>query len=181
MTQQQPNQNTDTTAAPEIVARAGRYYRNTRYLIFVLFLGFGLWCIRDGFSVWPEANAKAIKAGLKVPYTDLDIQINRGLGLALPVFSVLVLLRTLYNSRGAYRLSGDTLFIPGHPPIPLSAIRKIDKRLWDRKGIAYVEYEVPGSSGVSRFTLDDFVYARTPTDQIFERIESHAQSVAQQS
>jgi hypothetical protein len=72
------------------------------------------------------------------------------------------------------------LHVPGHPPIPLNNIRKVDKRLWERKGIAYVEYEVPGSAERRQFKLDDFVYERQPTDAIFERIEKHVSAMLEQ-
>jgi hypothetical protein len=56
--------------------------------------------------------------------------------------------------------------------VPLSAIRRIDKRLWDRKGIAFIDYDLDGSGGAGgRLKLDDFVYERKPTDEIYERIE----------
>lgn len=179
MSQEQMNKGVDSSGSVEIVARAGRYYRNTRYFIVVLFVGFGIWCIRDGYVVWPEANARAQKAGQKIPHTDLDIRINQMLGIGLPIFSLLVLARTLYNSRGEYRLSGETLSIPGHPPIPLSAIRDVDNRLWERKGIAYVDYEIGGTSG--RFRLDDFVYERKATDEIYDRIVARVGAAGRQS
>ena len=61
-----------------------------------------------------------------------------------------------------------TSFAPGHPPIPFTAIRELDKRRWDRKGIAIVKYEVEGRGGV--VTIDDFLYDQTPTDAIYDRI-----------
>jgi hypothetical protein len=79
----------------------------------------------------------------------------------------------LYTSRGEYRLSGDTLTVPGHPPVPLQFIRSLDKSFWDRKGIAYIDYELPAPSVSGRIKLDDFVYERPPTDAIVERIEHY--------
>ena len=68
-------------------------------------------------------------------------------------------------------MAGDTLEVPGHPPVTLENIRKIDKRKWDRKGIAYLHYEIgtPPHPGVLK--LDDFAYERGPTDDILERVE----------
>jgi hypothetical protein len=76
--------------------------------------------------------------------------------------------RGLYGTRGAYRLSGNTLHAPGHPPVPLDAVRAIDQSKWDRKGIVYIDYELNGKTG--RLKLDDFMYQREPTDQIHDRI-----------
>jgi len=186
---------TEPPARPAVVARAGRYYRNARYIMALMFLGFGLWCVRDGFFTWPKANAAAYykaknipmpatlpsameivhlaeKENIRLPHAGWDVPFNRVLGILLPVAAVLVVVWTLYNSRGEYRLEGDTLSVPGHPPVRLEYIRKIDKRLWDRKGIAYIEYELPdGRTG--RLKLDDFVYRRDPTDEILRQVETH--------
>jgi len=78
--------------------------------------------------------------------------------------AVLVLFWTRYHSRGQYRLDGDVLYVPGHPPVPLGTIGKIDKRRWDRKGIAYIHYELTGGR-IGCLRLDDFVYQREPTGQ----------------
>jgi hypothetical protein len=186
----------------DIVAGPGAYHRYARFAIALLFLVYGIWSIRDGFFEYPRANAAAVQAEVDriraareemgqtlsaeeeariraetpqphgPPDNDLDIPFNQALGIILPPLAVLVVIRTLYRSRGQYRLSGQTLSIPGHPPIPLDAIRRIDKRLWDRKGIAIIDYELPdGRTG--RFRLDDFLYKREPTDRILERIEAH--------
>ena len=189
--------------ATTIVARAGRYYRNTRYLIAAICIGYGLWSIYDGFVRYPRANAAAIQKEVErveaasgqpvtpaqrediaskttLPHPGYDVPFNRRAGMILPPLGIALLAWALYNSRGEYRLADDVLHVPGHPPIPLDNIRKVDKRLWERKGIAYVEYEVPGSAQRRQFKLDDFVYERQPTDAIFERIEKHVSAMLEQ-
>ena len=168
-------------APDEIIARAGRYYRWTRYLISVgLLIGYGSFFIKDGFFTWPRELERArylesIGSHAEVkPESETAIQINRALGVTMPPLGVALLCWTLYNSRGQYRLSGHTLNVPGHPPVPLESILKMDKTLWDKKGIVYIEYAPPGGSTAppSRtLKLDDFVYERDPTDAIVERIE----------
>jgi hypothetical protein len=173
-TQQQPAGAAPRSDAP-IVAKAGRYYRNARYIMSALFIGFGVMCIYDGFIKWPRENeiARLAPAKQAPPHGDYDILINQVLGGALPPLGLFVVIRALYNSRGRYRLEGGVLSAPGHPPIPLDSLRKIDKRQWEKKGIAYIEYEL-ASGKTGRVKLDDFVYQRDPTDKIFERIEAHA-------
>src|SRR4051794_20313696 len=135
-----PDQNDSTASSTEqsaipqgpIVAYYGRYYRNTRYLMFVLFMVFGIWCMYDGIYKWPRQNAEASARGQNPPHGPYDVPLQKALAIILPPLSLFVLLRALHNSRGEIRLDGDTLSIPGHPPVPLSAIRKIDKGLWDR-------------------------------------------------
>ena len=156
----------------EIVARAGRYYRNTRYLFVLGMVLMGAYFAYDGWVGYPRERAKHQqdpKTG--VPHTDMDILLQKVLGCTLPPLGLIFLGWTLHNSRGAYRLGGDVLSVPGHPDVPMDAVRALDKSLWDRKGIAFVDYEVAGRQGTLK--LDDFVYDRPPTDQIVERIESH--------
>jgi hypothetical protein len=160
----------------EIVARAGRYYRNARYLIVVMALGAGLWFGYDGFYNWPkqvkqfgEKSEIEQAEGLK-PHSDLDITMQCFLALGLVPLAPILLGIFLYRSRGEYRLAGNTLHVPGHPPVPFEAITAIDNGKWKRKGILLVEYQLPDAD-VGRLTLDDFVYEQAPTDKIVERIE----------
>lgn len=169
----------------EIIARAGRYYRWTRYIISVgLLIGWGSLAVKDGFFVWPAELEKAKKleesgshAEVK-PHSETDIRFQQVLGLTMPPLGLALLIWTLYNSRGQYRLSGHTLYVPGHPPVPLESIVKLDETLWAKKGIAWIEYALPAGEGPAdpalesrELKLDDFVYERAPTDAIVERIK----------
>ena len=177
-----------TTAAPDpaatadepIVARAATYYRVTRYIFSLVLLVMGAWFAYDGYVNWPRQNEQHLRH-VRDPVTYPDdapsrdsasIALQKFLGVTLPVAGIGLLAWTLYSSRGAYRLAGDVLRVPGHPDVPLSGITQIDKSKWDRKGIAKLDYELPtGQKG--RLTLDDFVYDRPPTDTIVKRIEAH--------
>lgn len=178
-------------ATQEIVARPGRYYRWTRYLISIgLLMGYGSLFFRDGFITWPRERERVLELRRQgrtseikeKEHSELDISLNRAIGLVVPPLGLALLVWTLYRSRGRYRLAGHTLHVPGHPPVPLEAIRQIDKTLWDRKGIAYIDYELPvDSSGESpagespatgQLKLDDFVYDQEQTDAILKRIEN---------
>ena len=159
------------TQNAEIVARPGRYYRNTRYIFVVGMLAMAAWFGYDGWVRYPRERAmhqQNPKTG--APHSETDIRLQRVLASALPPAALLFLAWTLYNTRGTYRLTGDVLRVPGHPDVPLDAVRAIDKSNWDRKGIAYVEYEVNGQQG--RLRLDDFLYERDPTDEIVKRVEA---------
>lgn len=175
---------TETTNSIEgpttIVARYGRYYRNTRYLIAALAVGMGMWFLYDGLVKWPRENAENIAREQPVAHSELDLRLQKILGTTLPPLGIALLAWMLYNSRGAYRLAENVLNAPGHPPIPLDNIRKLDKRLWERKGIAVIEYEDPASGQRRQLKLDDFVYEREPTDAIFDRIEKHVADMVQQ-
>lgn len=49
-------QTTSTNGAPVIVARAGRYYRNARYIMFSIIVVMGCWFLYDGFVKYPADN-----------------------------------------------------------------------------------------------------------------------------
>lgn len=174
-----------------IVARASGEYRIKRYIMVAVIVGMGAWFGYDGFKAWPEENARIeqikqrqretsdqdeltkLAAELKKlkPHTDTDIALQKVLCFVLPPLGLAYLVWTLYNSRGRYRLEGTKLSVPGHPEIELDQITAIDKQLWDRKGIAYIDYDVAGRTG--RLKLDDFVYQPQPTREIFKRVEAH--------
>jgi hypothetical protein len=170
----------------EIVAGPGRSYRIKHYVLVAVLIAAGAWFAYDGFVKYPAQNRAADAKGQPRPhgvgphggYGEWDIPSNVALGIALPPLGIALLLWTLYFSRGVYRLAGNTLHIPGHPPIPLDAICRIDKKQWDKKGIAYIEYELPGAER-GRFRFDDYLYDREPADRIFEIIEKHAQAMAE--
>lgn len=179
-----------------IVARPSKSiwdWRGRRYIIIAGTLLLAGWFAYDGYVGWPEENRQYMEltkqieeaerqgdldaaAQLKVErkrftfHEDFQILLQKALAFGLPPLALLFLIYVRYNSRGEYRLDGDTLHAPGHPPVPLEAIRRLDKTQWDRKGIAYVDYELAdGRSG--RIALDDFIYERKPTDAVFERID----------
>jgi hypothetical protein len=155
----------------DVSAKGGRYYRNARFILSLGVFAFGLACIRDGFFKWPHENVIAVQQGFdKPPHSDMDLLFNRVMGIGLPPAGVLLICWALYNSRGEFRLIGQTLHVPGHPPLPLSSIDSLDKGLWDRKGVAFATYRLAtGQSG--KFKLDDFVYDRQGIDEIVRRIE----------
>lgn len=183
---------TDSTlAAQPIVARAGSYYRNMRYLMFVLLVAMGAWFGYDGFHAWPEGNRRIAELELLIKEadgsgdieaagrhraelknykkrSDTDLLIQKVLCFALPVLGGAVLLNALRRSRGEIRLEDDVLHAPGHEPLPLEHVQQFDRRLWDRKGIAFVQYDRGGVA--ARIRLDDFIYERKPIDAIHDRI-----------
>ena len=184
-----------TSASSDIiVAKPATYYRMTRYVMVLAFVGMGLWFCYDGWIGWPYGNQRLEEISGELTaaqqandteaitrlseeqkkynhHKDTDILLQKVLGFVLPPLGIVMLVWALYNSRGVYRLSGQTLEVPGHPPVSFDHIRRLDKQLWDRKGIAYVDYDVDGQTG--RLKLDDFVYERKPTDDIYKRIDDY--------
>jgi hypothetical protein len=162
-----------------ITARGGTYYRVTRYIFSAVLLIMAAWFGYDGFVTYPRDNEQHLLHARDPAAHPKDapthnassIRLQKVLAFVLPFVGVGLLGWTLHSSRGAYRLSGDVLSVPGHPDVPLSAITQIDKSKWDRKGIAWLDYELAtGEKG--RLKLDDFIYDRPPTDRILEAIEA---------
>lgn len=173
--QQPTNRSNEFTPPSEIIAKPAKYYRNTRVLMVVILFGYGLWSFRDGYYKYPRENDDARQRGLsQLPHPGLDVPFNQWLGMFLPPLSLLFLGWALYNSRGQYRFVDRTLHVPGHPPVPLTAIRTIDKTKWDRKGIAYIDYQTAGMKQMASLKIDDFVYERGPTDAIVARLDELA-------
>jgi hypothetical protein len=156
-----------------IIARASRDYRWRRYLLVIVLFGYGLYSYYDGFYRYPAENTAFLKlnpGAEKLPHPALDIPFNQTFGIALPPISLLFLVWVFYVSRGEYRFDGTAIQAPGHVSVSIKAIRKIDRDKWDRKGIAYLHYQVPGSAKLGILKLDDFIYDRRPTDAIFEQV-----------
>jgi hypothetical protein len=159
----------------DVVALPDRSFRMKRYLIVLMLVGMGLYFCLDGFYRWPrqlreaEAMEKQQLTPSEKPHGRNDIFWNQLLGIVFPPLGLAALAYFLYGSRGQYRLSGQTLHVPGHEPIPVEAITVIDKSRWERKGIARIEYEKDGKQG--SLTLDNFVYQEEPTRLIVKRLE----------
>lgn len=181
---------TKTLPTQPIVARAGRYFRNMRYVIVALCIGMGGWFLYDGLVGYPKKNAriKEVKTlrdsaademergkysaeltRLGEPHPEGDLKNQKLIGGILPIVGLGLLGYWLHKSRGEYRLENNVLSVPGHPPVPISAIQSVDTSKWDTKGIARIEYKT-SSGDEGSITLDDFVYDRKPIDDMYEVI-----------
>ncbi len=200
MTQTDPTvAHPDAAAADEIIAPPDARYRWKHLIVAIVLIAAGGWFAYDGWIKWPNDNRKieqvqkdkeaASAAGdtakvelLAKQLQDLsyhgpwDLLLQKFLAFTLPAFGIFWGAWTIKDTRGVYRMSGNTLEVPGHPPVTVDDIRRIDKRKWDKKGIAYLHYEIgqPPTSGVLK--LDDFAYERKPVDEILERIEKNVMS-----
>lgn len=156
------------------------------------------WFLYDGLYGWPLANERyeaytsmveegkgsqweeyALSRGWdtdapeeKDKHEQADIYGQFGWAGGCAVIGVLLLLR-VFLARGQWMESdGQTLTTSWGKSFPMSAVTKIDKRKWANKGLAYLTYEVDGTSG--KFTVDDFKFHRENTDAILYQIEQAA-------
>src|SRR5689334_16289899 len=102
-----------------IIARAGRYFRNARYLMVLMCLGLGGWFGYDGWVGYPKQNQQARARGEeKMPHSGEgepivsgamkgeDIPLQKLLAIGVPILGIFILVRMLHRSRGEYRLDG---------------------------------------------------------------------------
>lgn len=183
-------------AATVIVARAGRTYRRYRYIMATLMVCFAVWFLYDGFKRWPEDNERYDKVAAEIDrlnehrdvnrtliadlderlkqmkhHPGFDVALQKVLGFGLFPVAAALLVFWLRRSAGEYRLENGVLHLPGHPAIPLDTISTLDKTKWDRKGIAFAEYHLPGGE-TGRFRLDDFIYDAHPIRDMVKQIEA---------
>ena len=187
---------TEKQASPssDIVARGDWWYRGKMLIMsLALIIYCGGFFLYDGFIGWPNRNAHIVELeqqrrdakteterdqiSIQIQNapghkSDADILLQKVIGFVSIPLGLYVLINSLRKSRGEIRLAGETLHVPGHPPITLDCITAVDQRLWDRKGIAYVSYSLSeGRNG--KLKLDDYIYQREPIDAIHKRITDY--------
>lgn len=178
-----------------IVARAGKYYRNARYIMFAIVVAMGLWFLYDGTITYPRSNALFDDLTKKIDalsreqkqetpeyqslvfkrketkfHDEFSIRLQCLLGALLPPIGIGLLVFWLRRSRGEIRLENGILNAPGLPPIPLSKIDELDRQFWEKKGIAYAYYDL-GNGNAGKVRLDDFIYQAQAIRDIVKAIE----------
>lgn len=164
--------------------------------LMVLCLGMGAWFLYDGFYVYPlhgeaygeytrfekegrladwpaYARTKGYPDGTQGPpreHSQLDILFQRAAGSLLTPIG-LVLLFQFLASFHRY-VASDTSGLSTGPGrhVPYEAITSVNKRLWDRKGVAYIHYNHSGTKG--HITLDDWKFDKRAIHQILRDVES---------
>ena len=165
----------------------------------VLFIGFGLWCIYDGTVTYPRGNA-AIKAFKSLQQEDRmeeypalaqqqgwpedpshaelksewDIRTQFIMAAPCLLIGVASLVRILLST-GRTMATDESGFqtLKGRR-VPYDRIRRIDKKKWDRKGIADVFYEPDSGNDLERTRVDAWIFAGG--EEILKDIEENAQA-----
>lgn len=159
----------------------------------LVLLGFSGWSYYDGKYAYPEQQKRAdayteLEAVEELerwpevaaengwePYdpgerkSDADIQVQFYMVGIAGIPGLLVLINVLRSLGKWIELDDKGLRSSRGVEVPLDAITKIDKKKWDKKGIAKLHYQADGSE--KKFTLDDFIYERPTTDEILRQVE----------
>ncbi|NNM29055.1 MAG: hypothetical protein HKO57_06000 [Akkermansiaceae bacterium] len=96
-------------------------------------------------------------------------------GVVSGVAALLALIFLLRIMRREMKVDDGAFYSPDGKKVPFDAIRRIDKRKWDSKGLAYLYYEDPPGEK-RRAKVDGMVYGQfreedgAPAEKLFQRI-----------
>lgn len=164
--------------------------------LMVLCLGMGGWFSYDGFVLYPHQRHIAQEfrrfeqEGRKDQWTDyahergwpdgregppidrseLDIRFQQIMGVALAPVGLVLAYMFLMSFRRSIASDESGLVTDAGRQVPYEAITALNKRLWSRKGVAYVHYKHGGAAGL--ITLDDWKYDRQAIHQILRDVEA---------
>jgi len=164
--------------------------------------GAGCWFLYDGAIGYPKNNVRAeVYLPLKAKYEDDprqlkkewarivqekgwhpsepkkiydegDIMVQYVIAAVCFLIAAGVLGNFFWSLPRGLQFENDQLVLPTGKTVAISSIRHIDKRPWERKGIAKVRYELE-SGRTSWFKLDDYKYVGTA--EILEVVEKRLQ------
>lgn len=105
------------------------------------------------------------------PKNETDFQVQFAMAGLCGVVA-LVLLGKVVLSLGMWIEADDSsIKTSWGKTVPFAAIERVNKKDWQKKGLARIYYADEGRT--RKFVLDNFKFHREPTDQIMRRIEEH--------
>jgi len=183
--------------APRLVARLSHEYALRLVLLALLLVGWGVACVYDGGRRYPRENQRyAVYARIaETRQTDLDweakwVAYARGKGwdtgapkhhspldlklqfaMALICLPVGLLSVGLFVRNRSSRFSAESLGLHGWgaTTIPYDAVERVDRRLWESKGIAVAWATVNGRR--RRVTMDDWKWLGM--EALVREVEQH--------
>ena len=105
---------------------------------------------------------------LKYIYSEWDIRTQFIMAAVCLPIGLFILGRLIYTAPRKVAADDEALYATNGIKIPFAAIREIDKKKWDRKGIAVVHYELDGKAG--KTTLDDWIFKNAAA--VLTKVES---------
>lgn len=186
------------TAEMAAKAKISSGYRWRLGIIGLVGLGFGFYCLYDGFIKYPELQRmelgyqdvlrdhpddwqdywprEAAKNGWPddvpgKPRSNMSIYTQYIMAAIVFPFGILFG-QGFVRSGGRWVASDDTgLSANGDKRIVWADIRSVDTSRWKTKGIAVVHYENSGTD--QHITLDDWKFERNATNEIFSDLKAH--------
>ena len=104
-----------------------------------------------------HAKQAGYKRDIPKERTDASISEQRKIGWVMMTGAVLFALWVLRQHQLCVRTDGDVVIGTAGQRVELDSIVKIDRKQWEKKGIAYAIYEVDGKQ--KRLCLDDHKFA----------------------
>ncbi|WP_432799435.1 hypothetical protein [Poriferisphaera sp. WC338] len=173
-------------------------YRARLGVIGLVLIGFGIYCLYDGFIAYPEKQRMQIafaelkkdspddwaekwrvmsaengwsEAQPEAPMSDLSIYtqfIMAGITLPFGLY-----FGGLFLLSGGRFVEADEKGIRSNKVSDVSwdDVKSVDSSRWQSKGIAVVHYERASGAGV--VTLDDWKFEREPTQEIYSMVANH--------
>lgn len=177
-------------------ARVSKQQITRLSVIALITCGLSLWSFYDGLVAYPQQRERALvykeceeaddfakwreiceQKGWKTSNpgeakTEADIQMQYVQGTIAGAIGLFVLFKLLTTLGRTLEGTADGLKASWGPEFRFDQVTQIDKKKWDRKGIARIRYEQDGKT--KTFVLDDYIFERQPTDEIMRRMEAIA-------
>lgn len=173
-------------------AKVSRGWAGRFFIIAAMFIAFGCWAIYDGMIGYPEQN-RAYDVYTELRDTERleewpDIAEQEGwdvepprqrstwdirtqfimAGVCLPI-GLFALFHALRGMRQGFSSDDQGFITTAGQRVPYDAVTNIDWELWNKKGYAYVEYELNGVS--QSFLIDDVKYLQA--NEVLAEIAEH--------
>ncbi len=127
-----------------------------------------MWKERAAERGWPTDNPLNPETGKALAPVDINEQFFYAGGAGL--IGLGFLSRLVYMLGRWVETEGTTLRTKSGQQVDFSQITALDKKKWQSKGIAWVDYQAEGRKGKIR--LDDYYYDRAATKAILRQIEA---------
>ncbi|QEG37916.1 hypothetical protein [Bythopirellula goksoeyrii] len=127
-----------------------------------------MWKERAAERGWPTDNPLNPETGKPLAPVDINEQFFYAGGAGL--IGLGFLSRLVYMLGRWVETEGTTLRTKGGQQTDFSQITGLDKKKWQSKGIAWVDYQDGGKK--NKIRLDDYYYDRAATKEILRQIEA---------
>lgn len=166
-------------------------------IIGAIFCGISLWALYDGFIGYPQAQARAVAYrelleknrerdwdalaaengwSLKIPpdpKESEEYETSIKMQFAMAGLFALIGLPVLFNALSSYgkwiEATDAGITSSWGEGFNYDQILQVDKKKWDKKGIAKVSYQ--DGDSVRKFVIDDFKFQRPTMDRILYELE----------